>query len=103
MWDTLLGGTKFELSLRTLPITAAVAVQLAILIAMIRLPAGERSELRAICAAFAIIATFSLAPQLFAWSTSWTSMDLICYLYVGILLIPALVLRGRVHTPIQGA
>ena len=98
MWDTLLGSTKFELSLGTLPIIAAVAVQLAILIAMIRLPAGERSELRAICAAFAIIATFSLAPQLFAWSSSWTSMDLICYLYVGILLIPALVLRS-VSTP----
>jgi hypothetical protein len=94
MWQTLSDSTRFELSRRMLPIIAAVAVQLAILIATIRLPAGETSKLRGICAAFAVIATFSLAPQLFAWSSVATSIDLLCYLYVGTLFVGVLVLRS---------
>ena len=50
--------------------------------------------LSGMCAAFALIAVFSVAPQLFAWSSLATSSDLVCYLYVGVALLLAAALRS---------
>ena len=94
IWETLSASTRLEVSRRTLPILIALAVQLTILIVMARLAVGERSELSGICAAFALIAVFSVAPQLFAWSSLATSSDLVCYLYVGVALLLAAALRS---------
>lgn len=86
LWQALSASAKLEISRRTWPILIALAVQVAILAFLVRLPAGERSQMRAICAAFGIIAAFSLAPQLFAFSSLSTASDVICYMFAGIVL-----------------
>jgi hypothetical protein len=164
VWDTLRTGARLSIARATAPIAAAVAVQLAILIIMLRWPAREAgglahvpirlvqsgatrqacspppcgeglgvgvdvgartvsitmtplpnpppqggreparrvavhaptsvgAGLRTVCGAFALIAAFSLAPQLLAWSNIATSADIICYGYVALALLLAGVLQ----------
>jgi len=55
--------------------------------------AGETSRLPVISMAFVLVAAFSLSPQILAWSTLWTSADVICYMYVGMAFLLAVVVR----------
>jgi virginiamycin B lyase len=86
IWKTLSDSTKVEISRGAVPVLIALAVQIIILVFMARLPDGETSQLRRICEALIIIAAFSLAAPLFAYSSIGTSTDIICYMYVGLLL-----------------
>jgi hypothetical protein len=92
--QTLSASTELDISHRTVPVLIALGLQLAILIILIRLPPGETGRLCSICAAFLIIAPFSLAPPLWAYSVISTSTDIICYMYVGLVLMVAGVLRS---------
>jgi MFS-type transporter involved in bile tolerance (Atg22 family) len=54
--------------------------------------------------AFALIAAFSLAPQLVAWSNPHTSADVICYMYaVSVLLLAGMVKYLFLHENVRGA
>jgi hypothetical protein len=92
--QTLSTSTELDISRRTIPVLIALGLQLAILIILIRLPPGEISELRSICAAFLIIAPFSILPPLWAYSAINSSTDIICYMYVGLVLVLAGALRS---------
>ena len=95
IWNTLSDNAKFEISRQVVPILTALAVQIAILMIMARLPDGETSQLRRIGGAFVIIALFSVPAPLFAYSSIATSTDIICYVYVGVVLALVAALRWR--------
>ena len=76
---------------RPFALIATVVLVLAAMAAPRRRRLIER--LRALCGAFALIAAFSLAPQLVAYSTPATSSDIICYMDV--MLAGALQLKLR--------
>jgi hypothetical protein len=86
IWKTL-STSSLSISYRDAPVMVALAAQFAILLFVICFPAGAAGQLHRICGAFVIIGTFSLAPPIFAWSTIFTSPDLICYKYVGLVLL----------------
>jgi hypothetical protein len=84
IWETLSLASKPSISRQTAPIMIPLAVQLVLFVIMICWPPDRVSRLREICGAFAVVAAFSVAPQLFAWSALHTSTDLICYMYVAL-------------------
>jgi len=93
IWQTLSTSTELDISGRNVPVLIALGLQLAIVITLIRLPPGEISRLHRICATFLIIAPFSLLPPLWAYSEINSSTDLICYMYVGLVLVVTGALR----------
>ena len=94
IWNTLSSSMKFDTSPRSIPILIAVAFQILILLGMIRLPPGETGQLPNIFLAFSIIVPFSLVPPVVAYSGIGSSTDLICYMYVGLVLVASLALRA---------
>jgi len=88
VWRTLLASTQLSISRQTSPILIALFVATIMLLVMLRF-AEQTHWWRRIFGAFAIIASFSLAPQLVAWSNLATSTDVVCYTYALLILIAA--------------
>lgn len=86
IWETLSISAKLSISYRDAPVLIALVIQFAILMFLI-IPLTADRRLPEICGAFALLCAFSLGPPFIAWSTIPTSPDLICYMYVGFLLI----------------
>jgi len=94
VFKALSASTNFSVSREdAAPIMLALAAQLAILLVMTSPAAGDAGRLGRTCGAFALLAGFSLVPQLVAWSTIPTAPDLICYMFVGIAALLAAAMR----------
>jgi hypothetical protein len=88
VWRTLLTSTQLSISRQTALIPILLFVATIGLLVMLR-STEQTHRLRRIFGAFAIIASFSLAPQLVAWSDPSTSADVVCYAYALVILIAA--------------
>jgi virginiamycin B lyase len=100
IWKALAASTQLDISRRTMPILITLALQVTFLMTLLFLPSGGTSHRHTIFAAFIVIIPFSLAPPLLAYSSMATSTDLICYMYIVIILVVIAALRylpvGRV-------
>src|SRR5262249_17887817 len=99
VWRTVLASTQLSISRQTAPIPIALFVVTIILLVMLG-SAEQTHGLRQIFGVFAIIASFSLAPQLVAWSNLATSADVVCYTYALLILIAAAAYRLGLGKPV---